>query len=385
MFHCFPPSKALPCVNLQILCVSILAAASSTGMAEESDPANLVEPPGWFKKLDQDGNGRLDAGEAGRFLKAMDADGDQQVTLAEAVAYVKRRQVAAQRKGKRPSGRQMLLKAADFDDREKAGKGLWVVSIGHSCVIPAIEPCIAVSRLAGNPDHLHLMQFSGGAGGAARAQWSYDDQRQQAKLALATGKIDVMTFGHLVTWNGKSVGCDVEDYERWIGLALKHNRNSRFFIQDLWPWLYTAGEQKGTERELDDYVAAMRVSSESINQVVESLDQKFPGRVHILPAGIALTELVRRFHRHELPGVDAVLVGPVQKKQGKKVGLYRDKIHPTQVVAALQGYIYYACLYGKNPRHLASGIYPDEELDKVLREVAWATVKHHPRSGVVSK
>ena len=353
--------------------------------ATAEDAPTDAQPPGWFKKLDHDSDGTLSAKEAGRFLAALDADKDDKVTVAEAIAYVKRRQADAARKGNRQPRQKMLLNATDFDGRDKTGDGLWVVSIGHSCVIPAIEPCIAISRSAGYENHTHLMQFHGGGGGAAKAQWSYEEDRQQAKPALATGKIDVMTFGHLVTWDGTSVGCDVEDYQRWIEFAMKHNPDIKFYIQDLWPWLADPKGEPNVEFSLEEFEAAMDVSSQSINAVIAQLNKKYPGRVHILPAGLAMTELVRRVSNNELPGVDTVLIGQKEKKEGQRAGLYRDKIHPTGVVATLQGYIYYACLYGENPMDLKTGIFKDEKLDRILREVAWETASQHPRSGVKSK
>ena len=84
--------------------------------------------------------------------------------------------------------------------------------------------------------------------------------------------------------------------------------------------------------------------------------------------------------KNELPGVGAVSVPP--KEAGERIGLYRDMIHPTNVIATLEGYIYYACLYGKNPAELKTGIYRDESLDRILRDVAWSVVTQHPLSGV---
>jgi len=326
----------------------------------------------------------LSSQEAGRFLEAMDTDKDGKVTVAEANAYAKRRTDAARAKGRRTSSRfQMLRTAKEVQSREKTGKGLWVVSIGHSCVIPAIEPCITISRAEGFPGHTHFMQFYGGASGAAEAQWQHEGERQQAKAALETGKIDVMTFGHLVKFDGRMIGGRVEDYERWIEFAMKHNPKSRFYIQDLWPWL------PGAEREVDltkfnlkDYEQAMAVSSRSVNEVADALAKKYPDRIHVLPAGLAMTELVRRLTNDKLTGVDAILVDPKAKKAGLKVGLYRDKIHPTDLIASLQGYIYYACLYRKNPTKLKTTLYKDEGLDRILREVAWQVVTENPRSGV---
>lgn len=365
------------------MCIVMTASLSTVVLAEDESGRKDSTPPGWYSKLDRDANGVLDASEAGRFLAAMDSDGDDQITVAEAMAYEKRRVEAARLKGERPRRGQMLVKAEEFASRKKTGKGLWVVSIGHSCVIPAIEPCISISRSAEFTNHTHLMQFFGGGGGAARAQWQHEGDRQQAKAALVTGKVDVMTFGHLVAFNGMSVGCDVEDYERWIDFAIEHNPRITFYIQDLWPWL--PGPERGIDLDdfaLKDYEAAMDVSSRSINSVVEALNRKYPGRIHILPAGLAMTELVRRVTRNDLPGVDALLVGQEQKKKGLKVGLYRDKIHPTELIASLQGYIYYTCLYRKNPTKLKTSHYRGEALDRVIREVAWQVAVDSHYTGV---
>ena len=47
---------------------------------------------------------------------------------------------------------------------------------------------------------------------------------------MPDASFDLVTFGHFMK------GAEVEDYERWIELALKHNPETRFYIQDLWPW-----------------------------------------------------------------------------------------------------------------------------------------------------
>ncbi len=363
--------------------LALVAFVCSPVVAEDRSDAQKAMLPGWFTKLDRDGNGVLSAEEAGRFLSAMDSDSNGQVTAAEAIAYVQKRAEAARLKGNRTRRRQMLDKAEQLETLRKSGDGLWVVSIGHSCVIPAIEPCITISRSAGFGNHTHLMQFYGGGGGAAEAQWKREGDQQQAKPALMSGKIDVMTFGHLVDWQGRSVGCNAEDYERWIEFAIRHNPKITFYIQDLWPWL--PGPERGVEMEkfkLKDYEYAMDVSSRSINAVVELLNAKYPGRIHVLPAGLAMTEIVRRVTGNELPGIDAMLVGQKEKQNGLKVGLYRDKIHPTELIAALQGYIYYSCLYRRNPTKLETALYRDKNFDRTLREVAWKMLSEHPASGV---
>lgn len=358
---------------------SLFAILSSFAVAAVGEAADATtKPPGWFSKLDRDGNGSLAGKEAERFLTAMDSDEDGMVTVAEAIAYMKTRARNTTRTGGR---RDRTFRARELDSREKTGNGLWVVSIGHSCVVPAIEPFVKIAVADGYENHTQVRQIAGGAAGAAEAQWNRSDDQQDAKQALSTGKIDVMTFGHLVAANGKSYGCDVEDYKRWIEFGLKHNPDMKFHIQDLWPWL--PGAQRSVKFEdfnLADYEAAMTHVSKSLASIVEELNREYPDRVRVIPVGPAMVELVRKVTKSELPGVDAVLVPP--KEASERVGLYRDMIHPTNVIATLEGYIYYACLYGKNPAELKTGICRDESLDRILRDVAWNVVTQHPLSGV---
>lgn len=342
-------------------------------------PSSLLadDTPGWFTKLHRDNDGRLDATEAGRFLDAMDVNKDQVVSLSEALDFAKSRaRNAARVRRDIPA-----FKAEDFARRKKTGKGLWVVSIGHSCVISAITSCVKASLSGGFENHNHLMQFFGGPGGAARRQWERMGDQQQAKPALASGKVDVLTFGHLIGPNGESFGCDVEDYRKWMDLALKDNPDIRFYIQDLWPWLSgPSGLWDQNAFDLEEYKTAMVEADKSLATVVNHLRREYPGRVDVIPIGAAMVELVERASKGNLPGVDEIMVPAKDSKM--RVGLYRDMIHSTDVSSALQGYIWYACLYGKNPVELKSGIYEDETLDGILRELAWKTVTSHSLSSI---
>ncbi|MEM1297182.1 MAG: hypothetical protein AAGH89_17585, partial [Verrucomicrobiota bacterium] len=319
-----------------------------------------AEVPGWFAKLDKNEDSLLSQEEAGRFFEPMDADGDGVVTTAEGSIYMANRNL--ERDPKPDSrGRARSLKFADLEGREKTGKGLWVVSIGHSCVVSAIPSTIQVCQANGFPDHTHVMQFFGGGGGAPKAQWERTGDQQDAKPSLETGKIDVMTFGHLVSASGEVVGCELEDYQRWMEFALQHNPEITFLIQDLWPWI------DGTDRKADfttfnlgDYEAWMEKVTRELGMLVDRLNQLYPGRVRVLPVGPAMVELVKMTLAEELPGVDAVLVPP--RDDRGRVGLYRDMIHPTPVAAAMQGYIYYSVLYNRNPVEVESGLHPNPEL-----------------------
>lgn len=334
--------------------------------------------PSWFSKLDRDGNGSLNRAEASRLFEPMDTNRDGKVTIEEGLAYLQTRNRGTNRGGRR---REPLRSAGEIRTKKKTGNGLWIVSIGHSCIIPAVVPFSQIAIGEGYANHTHLMQFFGGAGGAAKAQWNRTEAQQQAKPALATGKIDVLTFGHFVRPDEMTQGCEEEDYVRWIEFALKKNPETRFYIQDLWSWLPMEGRRIApVELDIGTYRGKMQRTTRDLTKVVHELNRRFPGKVNVLPAGPAMVELVDRVLRKELPGVDAIMVEP--KDAAERIGLLRDMIHPTEVLASLQGYIYYACLYRKDPRKLESGIYRDGKLDKILREVAWCTVVSHPLSGV---
>ena len=355
--------------------VTLLLIPGIDVVAEESVSS---APPPWFQKLDRDGNGTLSPAEANRFFDQMDSDQDGEVTVTEATAFMKARRQRAGRPG-------YATKAADFEAVEKTDNGLWVVSIGHSCVAPAIFPTVSISRAAGYENHLHLMQFGGAGHGAARAQWNRPENTQEAKPALALGKIDVMTFGHLVDAGGRTHGCDVEDYKRWIDFALDHNPDIRFYIQDLWPWLPTEGRSVSLEDfDLAQFESQMDHVTEVLSEVVHELNDEYPDRIHVLPVGPGVVELVRRLQTDRLPGVDALVVSPEEFADTKRIGLYRDMIHPSNVSATLEGYVYYACLYGHDPRECDAAAFDDPVLDELIRDVAWRAVTDHPLSGVTA-
>ncbi len=88
-----------------------------------------------------------------------------------------------------------------------------------------------------------------------------------------------------------------------------------------------------------------------------------------------MTEAAKRFIRGELPGVEGLykVIG------GKERSIWRDKIgHWSPGFDRLEGYVFYATLYGKSPELSA-------DLDKIFREIAWKAVVEHPLSGVTDK
>lgn len=305
-----------------------------------------------------------------------DANNDGVLTLTEARAFLQKRRSRRASQSKRPT-------SPDLAAIEKNGNGLWVASTGHSLVAPALGPFEAAARVAGYNGHLQVRQISGGATGAPRAHWEKAVAEQVVKRALMTGKCDVLTMG------SHYEGSEVEDFARWIDLALKHNPDVDVFIMDAWPYLtdlldVKANKTADTDATFEQYEEKMAGINKWIGDTVDQLNKEYPGKVHVIPIGNAMLELVRRQLADDLPGVDAVYVPGKkgEKASDGRVGLYRDQIHPTNPVATLEGYLYYACLYKKNPVELSKDLYKDPQLDRILRQVAWKTVTEHPRSGV---
>ncbi len=111
--------------------------------------------------------------------------------------------------------------------------------------------------------------------------------------------------------------------------------------------------------------------------------------VYILPTHAAMTEAAKRFIRGELPGVEGLykVIG------GKERSLWKDKIgHLGPGFDRLEGYVFYATLYGKSPELISEPIkfkddpsFPSAALDKIFREIAWKAVVEHPLSGVTDE
>jgi hypothetical protein len=261
---------------------------------------------------------------------------------------------------------------------EKRGNGLWVASTGHSLVAPALGPFVAFAQQAGYDGHVPFKQLSGGVSGAPRAQWARTGERQIMKPVLALGKWDVMTMGTHIE------GSDVEDFGRWIELGLKYNPKMIFYIQDVWPRLTDVirGGQLtgGAKPKLEPYEKRMDWINDFVAERVEALNEKFGDKVFVIPVGNGMRELVRMQLDGKLPGVDEIFVS--KNDERGRVGLYRDSIHPSRIVAQLEGYIYFACLYKKNPAEVPGKGVENPELDKILRQVAWKVATEHPHSGV---
>ena len=130
------------------------------------------------------------------------------------------------------------------------------------------------------------------------------------------------------------------------------------------------------------------VAGKSFADLIKSV-RETSEQVYVLATRAAMTEAAKRFNRGELPGVEGLytVVG------GKQNSIWRDQRgHLGPGFDRLEGYVFYATLYGKSPEHISVPIkfntnpsFLTDDLDKIFREIAWKAVVEHPLSGVTDK
>jgi hypothetical protein len=359
-----------------------LLAANSVVLAQQTSQNNqrLKDGLAQYPEADANKDGILTMEEARAFLqKRRDQGGggakEQKTTIFKPTAKELQAVIAGGGEGK----------SAGALKHDK-GNGLRIVMTGHSWVAPGRKTLPLIASAAGFDGHQQRSHTSGGATGAANAIWlkefgKWDDSPPLPVLvpAIATGEWDVMTWGGYIK--------DKEEYfTQWIDLCLKHNPEMTFFLQDGWP-RFDPGFKN---MEADAILGAMRegyAGSRANRQrsFYDKLEKKYPGKVHIIPAGAAVVDLIGRYYDGKVPDLDCV----DEKTNGGKKGVYRDGGHLSRASGSewLVGYIYYGMLYKKSPQ-LIEGLEPEgvpSRLDETMREVAWKAITSSPFSRITDK
>ena len=160
-----------------------------------------------------------------------------------------------------------------------------------------------------------------------------------------------------------------------------------FYIQDGWP------RYLPSYRDIprDEVVKAIQKEQEKIQggmykMLYRALEEKYPGKVRIIPASVAVVEMIRRFHVGDIPEFDCI---DEDRGRGGKRGIYRDGGHlsSTSGMEQLMGYVYFGMLYEQNPETITNyrpnGI--SERLDETMRAVAWKAITTGPYSRMDKK
>ncbi|MDB4385621.1 hypothetical protein N9Z12_06210 [Opitutaceae bacterium] len=271
---------------------------------------------------------------------------------------------------------------------------LRIVGTGHSFTAPGYRTLPAITRGFEQPLSLHN---GGGRTGSVSYKWEQEngifefDGKPLPKLlaAISNAEWEAMIWGPYTADRPKF-------YTTWIDFCEQYNPGMKYFLIDAWPTLGQVQmqyQQKGnpesesffTDEVFDQLNDAANKNFEAfVNAVRETT-----GEVYILPTNAAMTEAAKRFNRGELPGVEGLykVIG------GKQFSIWNDQRgHLGPGFDRLEGYVFYATIYGKSPELISEPIkfsnnpsFLTADLDKIFREIAWKAVVEHPLSGVTDK
>jgi hypothetical protein len=266
---------------------------------------------------------------------------------------------------------------------------LRIVGTGHSFMAPGYKTFPLIVRAAGFRQPPLVTHTGGGITGSARYKWEQEngifqfDGKPTPKLLASIANAE---------WDAMMWGPYFEDlpayYACWIEFCLKYNPHMKFYLSDAWPQLYQLDEIPTSEDALtaETFVRLGREKHAIYAKIVGALNEKYPGKVFVLPTCDAMVLAVQYYHRGELPGVEGIHSAVGNKERS----LWRDRLgHLGPGFGNLEGYVFYATMYGRSPELIDGDIqfggspdYPSRELDRVFRKIAWQAVVKNPLSGV---
>lgn len=269
---------------------------------------------------------------------------------------------------------------------------LRIVGTGHSFMMPGYWTLAKIVKAAGLEQPEPVLHTSGGVTGSARYKWEEEngifsfDGRPDPKLlsSIANAKWDVMMWGPFYHDRAAYYSC-------WIDFCRRHHQDMKFYLSDAWPQLDQLESMPKSEAELtDELLWQMHQAKRDAHlPLIQQLNDAYGDCVYVLPTSRAMVIAAEYYHRGELPGVE----GLHQAIGGQPHSLWRDQLgHLGRGIEALEGYVFYATLYGRSPELITTttglsrpGQYPSPELEKVFRKIAWQAVISDPLSGVVDK
>ena len=268
---------------------------------------------------------------------------------------------------------------------------LRVVGIGHSFMMPGYKTLPAISLGAGMKQPLYT-HVGGGMTGSARYKWEQENGIFQfsgkpvPKLlsSIAGAQWDAMMFGPY--YNDRAVY-----YSCWIDFCLQYNPDMKFYLSDAWPQLEQLQKKPKSEAfftaEVLDRMGSKKRATHA--KTFDPLLKAYPGKVFVLPTSDAMVLAAKCFIRGELPGIEGL-----HRSLGKKQrSLWKDQLgHLGPGLERLEGYVFYATLYGQSPERIENEIefggdanFPRPALDRMFRKIAWQAVAEHPFSGVTDQ
>ncbi len=276
----------------------------------------------------------------------------------------------------------LILTAAAPSSQAQAArppvKGQRVFTCGHSFHVWVHRMLAEMAKSAGIEGH-ESVGLSSIGGSRVIQHWDVPDEKNAAKTALAAGKVDVLTLSPI--W------LPDEGIEKFAKLANEHNPKIYITVQQFWlpndtyEPKYPLDTRKKVDHDATDLDALQKAQDQydkDIHDAARKVNEQL-GRQAIVtvPVGQAAVALRRKIVAGEAPGLV------------KQWDLFRDTWgHPQAALRALSAYCHFALIYGSPvglpvPADLAKAVQPAfaEKLNRLLQELAWEAVKHHPIRG----
>jgi hypothetical protein len=275
------------------------------------------------------------------------------------------------------------VRSQSRDEPADPPKGQRVFFASHSGMWYVPDPLGELAEAAGIKDHKTVGLQKLGASKTLQ-HWNLPDNQNQAKKALKAGEVDVFVMS--------PIQFPDEGVENFVKLGLEHNSNMRFLVQITWGGgdIDNQDFPKGAlaivdrEKTPDQLKQLYARNIKAAEAQADAINQKYGGGKKVLflvPSAQALVALRTRIANRE---VDALT------KQGE---LFRDPLsHPSAPLEALNTYLHYAVLYGRNPVGLPMpGLLQrakrqgwDDKFSRSLQQLAWETAANYPYSGVTA-
>ncbi len=257
-------------------------------------------------------------------------------------------------------------------------KGQRVFTCGHSFHVWVPGIVAELCKKAGINDHEQVGLSSIG-GSRIIQHWDIPEEKNKAKAALKTGKVDVLTLSPIFLPDP-----GIENFTR---LALEHNKDIRILVQPI--WLRGDVYEPTTKRPAkvdhnaitgEELRKRHQVYFESMDDFIRGLNKALGKTVlYEVPAPQAVIALREKIIAGQVPGLK------------EQEDLFTDATgHGKPPLKTLVGYCNFAVMYRRSPVGLpvpeelkrAKLGDQEEKLNRLLQELAWEAVTQHPLSGV---
>ena len=257
-------------------------------------------------------------------------------------------------------------------------KGQRVFTCGHSFHVWVPGIVTDLSKLAEIPQHTQLGVSS--IGGSRTIQhWDIPAEKNTAKEALKTGKVDVLTLSPIFLPD--------QGIENFTALALEHNKEVRVIVQPIWlRWDIYEPTSKRPDKVDHNAITGEELRKrhsehfQKMDEHIRELNQKLGKTVlFVAPAPQAVIALREKIIAGLAPGLKT------------QEDLFTDALgHGKPPLMALVGYCNYAVIYRRSPVGLpvpsilkqAKLGDQEEGLNRLLQELAWDAALQHPLSGL---